>query len=212
MACPICQKRNAKRFCPARGDEICSVCCGTEREVTIDCPSDCPYLIASRSYDLERRKFDRSKIPFADVKIPSSFASAHGPLLNTITYAICLFAREDSRTVDTDVLASLQTLAEAYRTLSSGIYYEKPLDYRLQRELYGRLKAAFDQYKREEAQRTGVSSVRDADFRDALILFAQLGASYLNGRPKGRAFLDVLRSQIKSEDFSKPQSNLVRLP
>src|SRR2546422_5223162 len=48
MICPICHKRKAKRFCPARGDSICSVCCGTEREVTIDCPSDCPHLIASR--------------------------------------------------------------------------------------------------------------------------------------------------------------------
>lgn len=209
MPCPICQKRKPQRSCPARGDEICSVCCGTEREVTIDCPSDCPYLIASRSYDLERRKVDWSKVPFADVKIPPTFARTHTPLLNTITYSICLFAREDPRAVDTDVVASLAALAEAYRTLSSGLYYEKPIDHRLQRELYEKLKAAVEQYRREEAEKTGVTRVRDGDIRDGLILFTQLGASYLNGRPKGRAFLDVLRSQLQPEDLAKPQSNIV---
>lgn len=209
MPCPICQKRKPQRFCPARGDEICSVCCGTEREVTIDCPSGCPYLIASRSYDLERRKVDWSKVPFADVKIPPAFARTHTPLLNTITYSICLFAREDPRAVDTDVVASLTALAEAYRTLSSGLYYEKPIDHRLQRELYEKLKAGIEQYRREEAEKTGVTRVRDGDIRDGLILFTQLGASYLNGRPKGRAFLDVLRSQLQPEDLAKPQSNIV---
>jgi hypothetical protein len=177
--------------------------------VTIDCPSDCPYLIASRSYDLERRKVDWSKVPFAEVKIPPTFARTHTPLLNTITYSICLFAREDPRAVDTDVVASLTALAEAYRTLSSGLYYEKPIDHRLQRELYEKLKAGIEQYRREEAEKTGVTRVRDGDIRDGLILFTQLGASYLNGRPKGRAFLDVLRSQLKPEDLAKPQSNIV---
>jgi hypothetical protein len=211
MACPICQKRKPQRFCPARGDEICSVCCGREREVTIDCPSDCPYLVASRSYDLERRKIDWSKLPFPEVKIHPSYARAHGRLLGAINYAICAFARDERSTADTDVLSSLQALAESYRTLSSGIYYEKLPEHRLQRALYEHLKAAIEEYKRVEAKETG-TSVRDSEFRDALIFFTQLGATYLNGRPKGRAFLDLLRSQIKSEDFSKPQSNIVLLP
>ncbi len=47
MSCPICEKRKAARFCPAKGEKICAVCCGTEREVTIDCPSDCAYLLAA---------------------------------------------------------------------------------------------------------------------------------------------------------------------
>src|SRR5438067_13025412 len=64
MTCPICHKRKAKRFCPARGDGICSVCCGTEREVTIDCPSDCAHLIACRQYDYERKEIDWEKMPF----------------------------------------------------------------------------------------------------------------------------------------------------
>ncbi len=212
MACPICQKRKPQRFCPARGEDICSVCCGTEREVTIDCPSDCTYLIASRTYGLERKKFDWSKLPFADVKIQASFAHEHVPLLNALTYTICVYARDNAYTVDSDVQASLQALAESYRTLSSGIYYEKPPDHRVQRDLYNKLKAGIEEYKRAEAQSPNAAGVREADIRDALIFFTQLGATYSNGRPKGRPFLDMLRSQIKAEEFAKPASNIVLLP
>jgi hypothetical protein len=212
LACPICQKRKPQRFCPAKEEEICSVCCGTEREVTIDCPSDCTYLIASRSYGLDRRKFDWSKLPFADVKIPHSFAHEHVTLLNALTYTICAFARDNAYTVDADLLAALQALAQSYRTLSSGLYYENPPDHRLQRELYEKLKAGIEDYKMAQAQNPNVPAVREGDIRDALIFFSQLGATYSNGRPKGRPYLDMLRSQFKPEEFAKPASNIVLLP
>lgn len=212
LACPVCEKRKAKRFCPAKGENICSVCCGTEREVTIDCPSDCPFLIASRQYDFERREFDRGKIPFADTKIPSSFVSAHEKLLSALSYAICIYAREHSGLVDTDVVASLESLAETHRTLSSGIYYEKPPDYVLQRELCEALKAALEDYRKAEARQAALSGTRDGEIRDALIFLAQLGAMRSNGRPKGRAYLDFLRSQFESDEFSKPAPNLLVLP
>lgn len=212
LACPICQKRKPQRFCPAKGEEICSVCCGTEREVTIDCPSDCTYLIASRSYGAERRKFDWSKLPFANVKIPPSFAHEHVELLNALSYTVCAFARDNAFTVDTDVLASLQALAQSYRTLSSGLYYENPPEHRLQRDLYEKLKVGIEDYKKAQAQNPNAPAVREGDIRDALIFFVQLGATYSNGRPKGRAYLDMLRSQFGPEEFAKPASNIVLLP
>ena len=45
--CAICGKRRPERFCPAKGEKICAPCCGKEREVTLDCPSDCAYLISA---------------------------------------------------------------------------------------------------------------------------------------------------------------------
>jgi len=212
MTCPICHKRKAKRFCPARGDSICSVCCGTEREVTIDCPSDCPHLIASRRYDYERKEIDWEKMPFRDTKIEPSFLDDHEALVGALAYSVCVYARDNHDLVDADVLAAISSLAETYRTLSSGIYYEKPLDYRLQRELYERLKTAVEDSKKADAQRTRLGAVRDADVRDALIFLAQLGFTRSNERPKGRAFLDLLRRQFKSEELSKPASNIVLLP
>lgn len=212
MPCPICQKRPPKRYCPAKADNICAVCCGTEREVTIDCPSDCSYLVASRKYDLGRREIDWSKVPYADTRIPASFVAAHEKLVLALSYAICAYAHENRPLVDADVHASLRALVEAYRTLSSGIYYEKPPDFRIQRELYERLKAAIEDYKKAEAQRAGSTSLRDGEIRDALIFLAQIGATRTNGRPQGRAYLDFLRAQFKPEEFAKPASNVILLP
>ncbi len=211
MLCPICQKRKAKRFCPAKGENICSVCCGTEREVTIDCPSDCPHLVASRRYDSERREIDWSNVPFPETRIPTSFVVEHERLLLALSYAICVYARDNVTLVDSDVLAGLQSLADAYRTLSSGIYYERVPDHAVQRGLYGALKAAIDDFKKAEAQEVKVTSLRDGEIRDALIFLTQLGATRSNGRSKGRAYLDFLRTQFKSEEFSKPKSSIVLL-
>lgn len=203
MICPICQKRKAKRYCPAKSELICTVCCGTEREVTIDCPSDCPHLIASREhYDL-RRPVDWDKVPFADKKIFFSVLEAHERLFLQLSYVILEYAQDNPSLVDSDVEAAYQALAETYLTLSSGILYEKPPDHRMQRELYDRLRKGVEDYKQEEGPGlVAQTSVRDPDIRDALILFTQITARRSNGRPKGRAFLDFIRSQFKPGTFS----------
>ena len=212
MTCPICNKRKAKRFCPAKGENICSVCCGTEREVTLDCPLDCPYLAASRQYDRSRLQVDWSKVPFADVKIPLEFAQSHKPLLAALLSSIWAYAWENRLVVDTDAIAALQALADTYRTLSSGLYYEKPPDYLYQRELYQQLKAALEQFQKEENQRLGLATIRPADIRDALIFLTQVGAAHDNRRPKSRAFLDLIRADLQPQASAQPASNILLLP
>lgn len=212
MICPICQKRKAKRFCPARGESICSVCCGTEREVTIDCPSECPHLIESRVHDYERKEIDWTKLPFRETKIdPALLTSRNKGALTALAYAICTYASENRPLADSDVEAAVSSLVDTYRTLASGIYYEKPPDYRLQRELYERLRTAVDDYRKEET-RGGLATLRDADVRELLIFLAQLGYARSNGRPKGRAFLDLLRREFTSGEFDKSDSKIVLLP
>jgi len=214
LACPICQKRKPRRFCPAKSGNICSVCCGTEREVTIDCPSDCPHLIASRDYDWHRRQqndsADWSKAPFREARLDHDFVISHIELVSIFAYAICLFARDHRPLVDSDVIAVLTSLAETYRTLSSGIYYEKLPDYRLQAELYHALQTALTDFKKKQAQAM-MSSVRDSEVRDVLMSMAQLGYVRHNGRPKGRAFLDILRGQFTSPELAKPAASDVLL-
>lgn len=108
-------------------------------------------------------------------------------------------------------LAALQTLAETYRTQSSGIIYEKPIDYAVQRGLYEALKASIAEFRKQEAQRAGMTTLRDSDFRDALIFLTQLCAIHANGRPKGRAYLDIIRQQFPQEEFQKSGSNILLL-
>lgn len=192
---------------------ICAVCCGTEREVTIDCPSDCAYLIASRQYHDERREVDWEKMPFASQKIPYSVLEAHEPLFMRFSYVVCDFASENRALVDSDIQAVYQALAETYQTLASGIFYENPPAYLLQRELYGKMRQAVEEYKKQEPSGFSAQiSVRDSEIRDALILFAQIAAGKANGRPRGRAFLDFMRSQFKPGTFTKQESKIILAP
>ena len=50
QACPLCRRRRARRACPALGQQICPVCCGTKRLVEINCPADCSYLRSAHAY------------------------------------------------------------------------------------------------------------------------------------------------------------------
>ncbi|MGA2607582.1 MAG: hypothetical protein ABSH01_09005 [Terriglobia bacterium] len=180
--------------------------------MSIDCPSDCPHLVASREYDEGRRQVDWEKVPFPDVRIPLEFAQSHSMLLAALISSIWEYARDHRQVVDTDAIAALQALAETYRTLSSGLYYERPPDFLYRRELYQVLKAALEEFKEAETQRLGLATTRDSEIRDALTFLTQLGATRENGRPKGRAFLDLIRTQLAPEASAKPASNIVLLP
>jgi hypothetical protein len=214
VTCPICNKRKAKRYCPAKSQRICAVCCGTEREVTIDCPSDCVYLIASRQHHPERRDLDSEQMPFPDHHVPSHVLDAREDLLARIAYTVCQFAQQNHSLVDTDVQVCLKALAQDYQTLTSGIIYENPPDDKLQRELYDSLKAAVAEYKQQGANQVMVSreSVLDSDVREALIFLTQLAAVQSNGRPKGRAFIDSLRSHFKPGSFAQESRSLILVP
>jgi len=54
-----------------------------------------------------------------------------------------------------------------------------------------------------------MTTVRDSDVRDALIFLTQLGTTRTNGRPKGRAYLDLLRAEFPEEQFQKPASSIL---
>jgi hypothetical protein len=151
-------------------------------------------------------------MPFPDTRIPSDFVMAHEQFVAALSLAICIYAQANRPTVDADAQAALAALAESYRTLTSGIYYERPPASLLQKGLYDTLKRGIEDYKRAQSQRAGMTVVRDSEIRDTLILLAQLGATRANGRPKGRAFLDFLRNQFPPEQLAQPSSNLIIVP
>ncbi|MGH9453523.1 MAG: hypothetical protein ACRD2O_06090 [Terriglobia bacterium] len=180
--------------------------------MTIDCPSDCAYLIASREFGSDRKEIDWSKVPFPEQRPSLNVVGDHESFFLYLSFAIGRFASENQPLVDSDAQTSIQALAEAYRTLSSGIYFERPPQYPVQRELYDRMKEAIEEFKKEESRGATISGIRDSGIRDVLILMAQLAVIRSNGRPKGRALLDFLRSQFPREQFSKPSSRTIVLP
>ncbi len=100
MSCPICEKRKAARFCPAKGEKICAVCCGTERELTIDCPSDCSYLVAAHRYEDEHRRSLPADTPLLNEKIPQDIVYIHQQLMAALAFSIAKFCAVQPATPD----------------------------------------------------------------------------------------------------------------
>jgi hypothetical protein len=197
MTCPICQRRKPARFCPARGETICSICCGTEREVTLDCPHDCIYLIRAREQEGEHRKPPPpAEMPFSEIELPTGVLDMNRALVAAMATTILALADQTPALSDADVAAALRPLAEAYRTLSSGLYYEKPPEGGPARELYGRLREAVQGLRKEQLARGALPVVKDSDALYISIFLARVLRARSNGRPRCRAFLDFLRAQF----------------
>src|SRR5262245_21091032 len=121
--CPLCSERSAKRYCPAKDVEICAVCCGTKREIDIDCPSSCTYLKASRSYEAEKPIIDSALVAKVQ-KYDQHFVDLYQPVLSLVNEAVVEERVASPWLVDLDVIEVYKSLAATMRTLSSGIYYE----------------------------------------------------------------------------------------
>jgi len=210
VSCSICEKRKAVRFCPAKGEKICAVCCGTEREVTLDCPADCPYLLAAHRYEDEHSKPNASEIPFSDVSFSSDVIYERQPVLSGLAFTILKSADSQPALTDLDALAALRALAEAYKTLLTGIYYEKPPDASLPRALYAALVQFLQQARQKDTQRTGFTGLRDSEVFYLLVFLLRVGTLRTNGRPRTRRFLGFLRTQFtKSPELAREEPRII---
>lgn len=102
VKCISCQSRKGKRQCPALGNLICPVCCGTKRGKEITCTPDCPYLGKAKSAKIEKALHDMR-----------GHESEHLDLLQNIEFSIYHFYQETRSITDREVETVLQYLLEA---------------------------------------------------------------------------------------------------
>lgn len=212
VSCPICEKRKAARFCPAKGEKICAVCCGTEREITIDCPADCSYLVAAHRYESEHQRSIPADTPLLEEKIPQDIVYTHQQLMAALAFSVAKFCAVQPGAVDSDVLSALQALAQTYKTLSSGIIYEKLPDALLPRELYGAITAFLAEVKKQQAERTASASLKDTEIFYLLVFLYRMGLLRTNGRPRSRRFIEFLRRQFPQAPEVKREESRIIVP
>jgi hypothetical protein len=195
--CPICKKRKGARFCPALGHMICAICCGTEREVTIDCPADCAYLIAAHRYEVQHGKaIPSTDFPFRDVSFPSDLIHEFRPVVSRLAYAVLKATAENPSATDADALVALQAIAETYRTLGSGLYYEKPPPGEPPQAIYASLAKFLEDFKQQRNDAAGAPRLKDTQIFYLLVFLFRVGKQQTNGRPRARIFLEFLRTQF----------------
>jgi len=205
LACAICETRKEKRFCPALHGRICAVCCGTGREVTIECPRECPYLQQARR---QERRQDLSHadpaVYFAQVEIPEDVVYRLESLIVGLGYGLSEAARHEASLQDRDMLAILTSLAKTYETLvNSNLVYEVPTANPVQQGIADKLQKMIAEYRALEQQQLGQATLRDLDVLQVLVFLLRLGLSRSNGRPHSRAFLEFLE-----EGFPRQESGL----
>jgi len=198
LACSICEIRKEKRFCPAVHGRICPQCCGEQREVTLDCPSDCPYLLQAREHEKPRslEALDQAKL-FPAVELADQFLYDHEHLILGLSFALANAIRKDRAINDADLLAALTTLAGSYETLvNSGLHYGTAMTSLSQQAVAGEIQDMVKQYRETEEKHLGYSRLRDSDILRALVFLLRMGYTHTSGRPKSRAYVDFVLSQF----------------
>jgi len=198
LSCSICETRKEKRFCLAVHGRICSHCCGEQREVTLDCPSDCVYLQQARAHE-KPRSADELKDGelFLSVEIPDQFLYEREHLMIGMSYALAKSARSDRGLNDRDVLAALTSLTKSYETrVNSGLHYESPTASLSQQAVAAEVQKMVKEYSEAEHKHFGYTRLKDSDVLRALVFLVRMGHGRTSGRPKSRAFIDFLLVQF----------------
>lgn len=192
MKCLLCQQRNGKRHCPGVRGYICPLCCGQEREVSIECPFECVYLQEAHRYELARAE-PATELPYAAHQIPDDFLQEKEPFIGGLAVTLLQSALDTQSMVDTDLRAALDALIRTCETLSSGLFYETLPEGPARVNLYREMQNFVEKWREEELRRTGMTMTRDADVLRSLVFLGRLAQAHDNRRPRGKSFLALLR-------------------
>jgi hypothetical protein len=209
LSCAICEERKEKRFCPAVHGKICPQCCGEQREVTLDCPSDCPYLQQAREHATTHRANPQDERPgstdreasFPEVEINEQFLYEREELILGLSFAMAKSARADRSLTDRDLIAALGSLAKSYQTMvNSSIIYQPATANVAHQGIARDVEAMVREFREAEKQHIGHTRLRDSDVLKALVFLLRLGLGHTSGRPKSRAFVDFLFAQFPAKE------------
>jgi hypothetical protein len=193
MACAICKTRREKRQCPGVRGDICAICCGEQREETIDCPLDCEYLQMAHARESTETKDPRG-LPNPEFQVTQSFVSQNLDLLMVLQQAVLMGAAR-SNAIDNDVKEALDGLVRTYRTMESGLYYDSRPANPMASGVFDAVQQRVAEIRTTENER-GVHKVTDGLVLKLLMFLQQMEYTFNNGRKRGRLFLDQIRISL----------------
>lgn len=208
LKCPVCEVRKPARACPARGDFICSACCGQHREHTIRCPLSCEYLREARRRE-PLRDLDPQSLPNRDIELTHAYLEKNSMLGYFLGEALWLAAQAEPACVDGDMREAIEALVRTYRTLQSGLIYETRPENPYAAEIVTRVRARIAELDDRLREHPEVPKPRDADILGMMIFFQRTELQVANGRRYGRAFLDVLRQNHERSSETETVSPLL---
>ena len=211
MSCSLCEKRKEKRFCLATHSRICPQCCGEQREITLDCPSECVYLQQARVHERPRPldQLDPAAV-FPQVEIGEQFIYEHEHLVVGLSFALAKSVHADRNLNDGTLIAALTAITKSYETLvNSGLHYETPTASVPQQAVVSEIQTMIKEYREAEQKHVGFVRLRDADILRALVFLVRMALGRTSGRPKSHAFCDFVVAQFpeKQSALTTPQES-----
>jgi hypothetical protein len=176
-------------MCPALGQKICAICCGTKRLVEIRCPGDCAYLVSSREHPPAAAIRQQQRDLGTVVRFMNDLNDRQSRLFFLI---LTLLARyrppELYPIIDNDVKEAMAALAGTFETAARGVIYEHRPPSGSAERLVGALKPLL-----AEASRQGGGTTFE---REAAIVLRRIEAAARESRSAdtagGRVFVDLI--------------------
>jgi hypothetical protein len=187
LSCAICSDRKGKRFCLAVHGRICPQCCGEQRELTLDCPSECPYLQQARQHEKPRQLEDAPpQEVFPKIELSDEFLRDREPVISGILQTLGRLSRSDRSLTDR----------------GSGLVYEQVPPSLAQQALIEAVRQLLEEFRQVEREHLGHSTLKDAEVLKVLVLTLRLAHINTSGRPRSRGFLEFLHQQFPAAQSS----------
>ena len=197
--CQLCETRAPRRHCPALRDEICAVCCGTEREQTIDCPLDCDHLREARRHE-RLEPVDPKTMPHPEIELSDRFMNQNQELAIVVGRLLLISTMNVPGSVDSDVREALDAMVRTLKTADSGLIYETKPTNSIAAAIQERLQQEISQFREMLAQRSGTHSVRDKELLGVVVFWQRMEWQRNNSRRKSRAFIESLYSVMPTPE------------
>jgi hypothetical protein len=201
IPCKICKIRRPRRYCPGVQGDICSLCCGTEREVTVSCPFSCEYLQEARIREKPNALPD--EYPNKDIRINEEFVTTHEGVLIILSVGLALACLSRPEIIDYDAREALEALISTYRALQSGLLYEAKPTNPLAAFIYEKVQEGVVKL-RERVEAEGSRPIREAEVLGVFVFLQRMELHHNNGRRKGRAFIDFMRHAFPVKQQDQP--------
>jgi hypothetical protein len=132
-------------------------------------------------------------IPNLDIKLNESFVQDHEREVMELSLALER-AMDREKAVDLDAREAIESLVRTYRTLQSGLIYETRPQNPYAAGIQERLMKSIEELRKNMAEEAGIARLRDTDVLATLVFLQRLEIQHNNGRRRGRAFFDFLRT------------------
>lgn len=185
--------------------DICTVCCGTEREQSIDCPLECEFLRQAHQHE-DTPEVPPDQLPNREVKIDEDFLRQYEWVMVVTGSALIDAYNEHPASTDYDAREALAALVKTWQTLESGLIYDARPTNPYAAAMYDAVKDRIAEIQVRLAESGESAYLRDSSVLKLLIFLRRLEVLDNNGRKRSRAFLDILNRSYAGKP--KPETSL----